>query len=120
MLTHERLFSSGRFSFVNYLLTLMKKIQRLAVLSLSSALALLTLLSFNSCATLNSLAGLTRAQFKLNDAVGYRLSGIDVMNKHSISDFSIMDGLNIVTSFCTASFPLTFTRYVSVKNANAY
>jgi len=81
--------------------------------------ALLTIFLFNSCATLNSLTGLTRAQFKLNDAVGYRISGIDPTNKHSVKDFSIMDGLNLANSFRTGTLPLTFTLNVAVKNPNA-
>ena len=92
----------------------MKKILPLAFLLLSSVLL------FNSCATLNSLAGLTRAEFKLNDAVGYRISGIDPTNKHSVSDFSIMDGLNLANSFRTGTLPLTFTLNVAVRNPNAH
>jgi hypothetical protein len=75
---------------------------------------------FNSCATLNSLAGLTRAQFKLNDAVGYQLCGINITNKHSIGDFGIGDGLNLLNAFRSGKFPLTFTLNVAVKNPNAH
>jgi hypothetical protein len=98
----------------------MNKLQRGLTLSLTSAVAIAIIFSFNSCATLNSLAGLTRAQFKLNDAVGYRLSGIDILNKHSIRDFSIMDGLNLAKSFSSGTIPLTFTLNVAVKNPNAH
>jgi hypothetical protein len=98
----------------------MNKLQRGLTLSLTSAVAIAIIFSFNSCATLNSLAGLTRAQFKLNDAVGYRISGIDPTNKHSIRDFSIMDGLNLANSFRTGTFPLTFTLNVAVRNPNAH
>jgi hypothetical protein len=85
-----------------------------------AAFALLTVFLFNSCATLNSLAGLTRAEFKLQDAIGYRLSGIDITNKHSINDFSVMDGLNLVNAFRTGKFPLTFTLNVAVRNPNQH
>ena len=77
----------------------MKRIQRWLPLSIFSLTFFGIAFYLNSCATLNSLVGVTRAQFKLNDAVGYRLSGIDVMNKRSIKDFSIMDGLNLANSF---------------------
>ncbi len=76
--------------------------------------------TLNSCATLNALSGLTRAQFKIQDAVGFRLSGVDIMNKHSITDFSIGDGLNMMNSFRTGKFPLTFTLNVAVKNPNQH
>jgi hypothetical protein len=103
--------------FISHL-TLMKKLHNRFTLFLTPIVAIVIIFSFNSCATLNSLAGLTRAQFKLNDAVGYRLSGVDVMNKHSIRDFTIMDGLNLTKSFATGTFPLTFTLNVAVKNPN--
>jgi hypothetical protein len=88
--------------------------------SVLAVFVLFSLFFFNSCATLNSLAGLTRAQFKLNDAVGYKLMGVDITNKHSIRDFSIMDGLNLANAFRTGSFPLTFTLNVAAKNPNQH
>jgi hypothetical protein len=88
--------------------------------SILAVFVLFSLFVFNSCATLNSLAGLTRAQFKLNDAVGYQLAGINIMNKHSISDFGIGDGLNLLNAFRTGRFPLTFTLNVAVKNPNEH
>src|SRR5947209_1224284 len=96
----------------------MNKLRRWLPLSFFSFAIFGIAFYLTSCATINSLAGLTRAQFKLNDAVGYRLSGIDVMNKHSIRDFNLMDGLNLANSFRTGSFPLTFTLNVAVRNPN--
>jgi len=75
--------------------------------------------SLNSCATLNALAGLSRIQFKLNDVQSVRLAGIDVSNKHSISDFSVIDGINLAAAFGSGKFPLTFTLNVAAKNPNA-
>ena len=75
--------------------------------------------ALNSCATLNALAGISRVQFKLNDVQGVRLCGIDISNKHSISDFSIMDGVNLTAAFASGHFPLTFTVDVAAKNPNA-
>ena len=75
--------------------------------------------SLNSCATLNALAGISRIQFKLNDVNSVRLAGIDIANKHSISDFSVMDGVNLLGAFSSGQFPLTFTLNVAAKNPNA-
>jgi hypothetical protein len=72
----------------------------------------------NSCATLNSLAGLSRIQFKLNDVQHVQLCGIDITNKHNVSDFSIMDGINLTAAFSSGRFPLTFTLDVAAKNPN--
>jgi hypothetical protein len=75
--------------------------------------------SLNSCATLNALAGLSRIQFKLNDVANVRVAGVDVTNKHSVSDFSIMDGVNLMQAFTSGRFPLTFTLNVAAHNPNA-
>ncbi len=88
--------------------------------SVFAVFVLFSIFLFNSCATLNSLTGLTRAQFKLNDAVGYQLCGINITNKHSIGDFGIGDGLNLLNAFRSGKFPLTFTLNVAVKNPNAH
>jgi len=74
--------------------------------------------SLSSCSALNALAGLSRIQFKLNDVQSVRLAGIDVANKHSVSDFSIMDGVNLLGAFSSGRFPLTFTLNVAAKNPN--
>lgn len=76
------------------------------------------LLSLNSCAQLNSLMGLTRVQFKLQDAVNVNLAGINMTGKKSMSDISVMDGLNLGKAFATGKFPLTFTLNVAAKNPN--
>ncbi len=75
--------------------------------------------SLNSCATLNALAGLSRIQFKLNNVQSVRLAGIDIANKHSVSDFSVMDGINLAAAFASGQFPLTFTLNVAARNPNA-
>ena len=75
--------------------------------------------NLNSCATLNALAGLSRIQFKLNNLESVRLAGIDIANKRSVSDFSVMDGINLAAAFASGQFPLTFTLNVAAKNPNA-
>ncbi len=75
--------------------------------------------SLNSCAAINALANLQHIQFKLSDVQSVRLAGIDVRNKHSVSDFSVMDGLSLMNAFSSGRFPLTFTLNVEAKNPNA-
>ena len=75
--------------------------------------------SLNSCATLNALAGLSRIQFKINDVGHVQIAGVDIANKHSISDFGMMDGINLLAAFNSGRFPLTFTINVAAKNPNA-
>jgi hypothetical protein len=75
--------------------------------------------SLNSCATLNALSGLSRIQFKINDVGHVQIAGVDISNKHSISDFGMMDGINLLAAFNSGRFPLTFTINVAAKNPNA-
>src|ERR1043165_1330346 len=79
-----------------------------------------SLVTFNSCATLNALAGLTKAEFKLQDAVNVSLMGINLSTKRSISDFSIVDGINLTKAFSSGKFPLTFTLNVAARNPNKH
>jgi hypothetical protein len=74
--------------------------------------------NLNSCATLNALANLSRIQFKLSDVQQVRLCGIDLSNKHSASDFSFTDGINLASAFGSGKFPLTFILDVAAKNPN--
>ncbi len=74
--------------------------------------------SLNSCSTLNALANLGRIQFKLSDVQHVQLCGIDITNKHSASDFSIMDGISLASAFGSGKFPLTFILDVAAKNPN--
>lgn len=74
--------------------------------------------ALNSCATLSSLSGLSRMQFKLGDAGRFNLAGIDLSSKRSASDISVMDGVNLLNAFRTGKFPLTFTLNVDAKNPN--
>ncbi len=75
--------------------------------------------TLNSCATLSALANIARIQFKINDVQDVRLCGTDLSNKHSVSDFSIMDGVNLAAAFGSGQFPLTCTVDVAAKNPNA-
>lgn len=76
------------------------------------------LMNLSSCATLNALAGLTRAEFKLQDAVNVSLMGVNLSGKHSVSDLSVMDGINLLSNFKSGKFPLTFTLNVAARNPN--
>lgn len=92
----------------------------LTILSLFAFISasVIAVTSLNSCATLNALAGLTKAEFKLQDATTFSLAGINLSGKRSISDFSIMDGVNLTKAFATGKFPLTFTLNVAARNPN--
>ncbi|HYM20568.1 MAG TPA: LEA type 2 family protein [Candidatus Kapabacteria bacterium] len=82
------------------------------------AMTVASITSLNSCATLNALAGLARAEFMIQNAVNVNLMGINLAGKHSLSDFSVMDGINLLSSFNSGKMPLTFTLNVAARNPN--
>src|SRR5436305_511278 len=75
--------------------------------------------SLTSCGTISALANLSRIQFMLQNVANVQVAGISVINKHSVSDFSVMDGINLMQAFTSGRFPLTFTVNVAAKNPNA-
>lgn len=66
----------------------------------------------------DTMSSLQRLQFKLNNVSGFRLAGIDVQSKKSVSDFSITDGFNLANAFNKKKFPADFTVNVDAKNPN--
>ena len=74
--------------------------------------------SLSGCAALNALAGLAKLEFKIMDTKHVSLCGIDVTNKHAVSDFNFGDGLSLLNAFRTGQFPLTLTVDVAARNPN--
>jgi hypothetical protein len=66
----------------------------------------------------NTLVNLQKLQFKLENVSNFRVSGIDITNKKSISDFSLTDGLNLANSFKSKKLPADFILNVAAKNPN--
>lgn len=93
----------------------MKTIQVLLLLTVSVFI-------FNSCSSLKqitqSLTNLERLQFKLDDVDNFRLSGISINNKKSVSDFSITDGLSLANNYRQKKLPAEFIINVAAKNPN--
>ncbi len=74
--------------------------------------------SLQSCAAINALTNLAHLQFKIQNVGHITLANIDVTNKHSISDFGVMDGVNLLNAFQSGQFPLGLTINVAAMNPN--
>jgi len=78
--------------------------------------------TFNSCNVVkdisNAITNISRLQFKLEDVNGFRLAGIDISNKSSVNDISMMDALKLTNAFATKSFPAEFVLDIGAKNPN--
>ncbi|OGU39475.1 MAG: hypothetical protein A2X61_07720 [Ignavibacteria bacterium GWB2_35_12] len=89
---------------------------------MASAVILISLIIVQSCSTIRqisqTLADLKRLQFKLENVNGFKVAGIDVTNKKTINDFSMMDGIKLTQAFATKKFPAEFVLNVAAKNPN--
>lgn len=77
---------------------------------------------FHSCNVIkdvsNALTNISRLQFKLENVTNFKLAGIDISNKNSISDISAMDALKLTNAFATRSFPADFVLNIGALNPN--
>jgi hypothetical protein len=95
------------------------KLLKLTILLSSVAVILVIIQSCSQIQRITQqLENLKRLQFKLDNVSGFRLAGIDISNKRSINDVSLMDGLKLTQAFATKSFPADFTLNVAAKNPN--
>ena len=79
-----------------------------------------TFLLFNySCtSTLDLLENIQRLKFKLGSVNNFKIAGISISNKSSITDFSVTDGIKLVNSFSNGQLPASFRLNVLAKNPN--
>ncbi len=65
-----------------------------------------------------SLKGLARCTFKLDNISNFELMGVNLSNKSALSDFSLVDGGKLAAGFAQGRFPASFTLNVAAKNPN--
>ena len=80
------------------------------------SLSLLILISLSGCAILSEFTALTKCEFRFHSAEKPTISGIDVMTKKSITDFSFMDGQLVLANILRGTLPFSITANVEVKN----
>ncbi len=85
-------------------------------------LLLASALLLSSCNVLKemqkSITNLSRCKFKLESVNGFSLMGVNLSNKSSISDFSLVDGAKLAAGFARGEFPASFTLNVAAINPN--
>lgn len=75
----------------------------------------------NSCDVLEQaqqVAMLTKCQFRLSSLQDTKLAGVNVQNKDSYADLSVIDATRIASAYATGSLPLSFVLNVEAKNPN--
>ena len=95
--------------------------KKLKIVSVITTFALVAVF-FAGCETIkqisDSIASLQKVQFKLDGVDNFRLSGINLSNKKSVSDFSLGDGAKLLSAFRNKDFMADFTLDVAAKNPN--
>ena len=65
---------------------------------------------------LDELANLARCNYQLANLSDIKVSGIAVSGKTSISDFSIPDGIQLLSDYTSGNLPLTMNVNLNVQN----
>lgn len=82
-------------------------------ISIISMIFLLT-----SCSVYETMVNLSRLKFKLGNVNNLTLSGINISNKKSISDFNAVELLKLTSVITSGELPVSFTLNVEAKNPN--
>jgi len=84
--------------------------------------AILGAFLFESCATLQDLAGvlanLRRLEFKLSRVQHFSLAGITIGEKSALTDFSVAEGIALLRGFQAKRLPAEFVLDILVRNPN--
>jgi hypothetical protein len=83
------------------------------IVSIISMIFLLT-----SCSVYQTMVNLSRLKFKLGNVNNLTLSGINISNKKSISDFNAVELLKLTSVITSGKLPASFTLNVEAKNPN--
>lgn len=74
------------------------------------------MLLLNGCTGIAELSAFNQCEFRLYGLEDPRLCGIDVSQKRSWKDFSVMEGAVITTYLLGSSLPFELTAYVEILN----
>jgi LEA14-like dessication related protein len=79
---------------------------------------LFVMMIISSCSVLNTLTNLQKLKFKLNSVSDFKVSGIPLSGKSSITDFNFADALKVKNLLTGTSFPVQFILNVEAYNPN--
>jgi len=84
-------------------------------------LIILLTLILSSCSVFqqtSEIAAFTKCEFRIESARNMKLAGINIQDKHALSDFSIMEMAKIAGIIAGGTLPLTFDLNVQIRNPN--
>ena len=65
-----------------------------------------------------SVVNLQRCKFKLQNVADVKLAGISIANKHSVSDFGLLDGAKLAGAYASKKLIIDMTLNVAATNPN--
>lgn len=90
--------------------------------AIAAAAILASVMLLQSCAALGDmasvLANLQRLKFKIGDVRDFRLLGIDISGRSSLSDLGAADMLRVAQSYSSKTLPVSFVMDVLAVNPN--
>lgn len=85
---------------------------------LFSFLISLVFLNLGCSGVYDAITNIQRLQFKLDKVSGMKLANVPLSNITSVSNFSIMDAANLLSTFTSGKLPVAFTLNLLAKNPN--
>lgn len=79
---------------------------------------LFALISFSCSGLKDAYVNAKRLEFKLKNVSNMKVAGINFGNKAKLTDFSLVDGANLLSAFSSGHLNTSFTLNVLAKNPN--
>jgi len=73
---------------------------------------------YQSCDILQQMITFTKCEFKMNSLTNATVANVQVQNKKSFTDLTLMDAANVTKTLLGGSLPLNFDLNIEVKNPN--
>jgi hypothetical protein len=80
--------------------------------------ALIIAVFFQSCDILKQMITFAKCEFKMNSLTEAAVANVQVQNKKSFSDLSLLDAASLTKSLISGKLPLTFNLNIEVNNPN--
>ncbi len=85
---------------------------------LFTTFVIFTILGGMNCSVYQTIANLSRLQFKLGDVNNFAIGGVNISGKSKFQDFSALEIINLTSTLTSGKFPVSFVLNVDAKNPN--
>lgn len=81
-------------------------------------IALIFSLTQFSCSVLKQMENISRLKFKLDSIGSFTVMGVNISNKSSVRDFSVLDAAQFLNGITRGTFPVSFNLNINALNPN--